>query len=123
MRLFFAALLVLIVLLIFTVPASFAGENLKLNPKIDFNSDSEDGRLITGDSMDAGFTSGKPAYVIMYGEACFNSKRQARRTVEEAPHAAAFQGSPEMLSQLVITDHAAKARLRTQVRRHVLVDE
>ena len=82
MRLFFAALLVLIVLLIFTVPASFAGENLKLNPKLDFNSDSEDGRLITGDSMDAGFTSGKPAYVIMYGEACFNSKRQARRTVD-----------------------------------------
>jgi thioredoxin-related protein len=31
--------------------------------------------------MDAGFVSGKPAYVIMYGEACFNSKRQARRTV------------------------------------------
>ena len=32
--------------------------------------------------MDAGFTPGKPAYVLMYGEACYNSKRQARRTVE-----------------------------------------
>jgi hypothetical protein len=26
--------------------------------------------------------AGKPSYVIMYGEACFNSKRQARRTVD-----------------------------------------
>jgi hypothetical protein len=25
---------------------------------------------------------GKPNYVIIYGEGCFNSKRQARRTVE-----------------------------------------
>lgn len=60
----------------------FAGENLKLNPNLDFESDSQDGPLITGDKMDAGFVPGKPAYVIMYGEACFNSKRQARRTVD-----------------------------------------
>ena len=59
----------------------FAGENLKLNSKLDYTSDSEDGPLITGDSMDAGFVAGKPAYVILYGEGCFNSKRQARRTV------------------------------------------
>ena len=58
-----------------------AGENLKLNPKLDYTSDSEDGPLITGDKMDAGVVSGKPAYVIIYGEACYNSKRQARRTV------------------------------------------
>ena len=31
--------------------------------------------------MEAGAASGKPSYVIMYGEACYNSKRQARRTV------------------------------------------
>ena len=31
--------------------------------------------------MDAGVAAGKPAYVIMYGEGCYNSKRQARRTV------------------------------------------
>jgi hypothetical protein len=61
---------------------AFAGENLKLNSKLDYTSDSQDGPLITGDSMDAGFVSGKPAYVILYGEGCFNSKRQARRTVE-----------------------------------------
>ena len=70
-----------LLLLLLTVP-SFAGENLKLNPDLDFDSDSQDGPLITGDRMDAGFVSGKPAYVIMYGEACYNSKRQARRTVE-----------------------------------------
>ena len=62
--------------------AAFAGENLKLNSKLDYTSDSQDGPLITGDIMDACFVSGKPAYVILYGEGCFNSKRQARRTVE-----------------------------------------
>ena len=53
----------------------------KLNSKLDYTSDSQDGPLITGDSMDAGFVAGKPAYIILYGEGCFNSKRQARRTV------------------------------------------
>jgi hypothetical protein len=61
---------------------AFAGDHLKLNPKLDYTSDSQDGPLITGEHMDAGFKAGKPAYVILYGEACFNSKRQARRTVE-----------------------------------------
>ena len=59
----------------------FAGENLKLNAKLDYGSDSQDGPLITGDSMEAGVAAGKPAYVILYGEGCYNSKRQARRTV------------------------------------------
>jgi hypothetical protein len=62
--------------------STFAAENLKINPKLDYSSDSEDGPLITGDKLEAGFVPGKPAYVLMYGEACFNSKRQARRTVE-----------------------------------------
>jgi len=61
---------------------AFAGDNLQLNPKLDYSSDSQDGPLITGEHMDTGFVAGKPAYVILYGEACFNSKRQARRTVE-----------------------------------------
>jgi hypothetical protein len=60
----------------------FAADNLKLNPKLDYATDSQDGALITGANMDAGFIPGKPAYIIMYGEGCFNSKRQARRTVE-----------------------------------------
>jgi hypothetical protein len=67
-------------LLLMAVPA-FAGENLKLNPKLDYTSDSQDGPLISGENIDAGFVAGKPAYVIMYGEGCYNSKRQARRTV------------------------------------------
>jgi thioredoxin-like negative regulator of GroEL len=61
--------------------SGFAGENLRLNSKLDYTSDSQDGPLITGDNMDAGVAPGKPAYVIMYGEGCYNSKRQARRTV------------------------------------------
>lgn len=69
-----------IALLMAGAPA-FGGENLKLNPKLDSTSDSQDGPLITGDSMNTGFVAGKPAYVIMYGEGCYNSKRQARRTV------------------------------------------
>jgi hypothetical protein len=61
--------------------SAFAGDNLKLNPKLDYTSDSQDGPLITGDNMEAGVAPGKPAYVIMYGEGCYNSKRQSRRTV------------------------------------------
>jgi hypothetical protein len=58
-----------------------AGENLRLNSHLDYSSDSEDGPLITGDRMNEGAVSGKPNYIIIYGEGCFNSKRQARRTV------------------------------------------
>ncbi len=58
-----------------------AGENLKLNAHLDYSSDSNDGPLITGDHMDDGVAAGKPNYIIFYGEACYNSKRQARRTV------------------------------------------
>jgi hypothetical protein len=63
------------------VAGAKAGDNLRVNPRLDYSSDSEDGALITGDHMDTGAVSGKPNYVIIYGEGCFNSKRQARRTV------------------------------------------
>src|SRR6267154_4831207 len=76
MRSFVASVFILIAL----VPA-FGGENLRLNSKLDYTSDSQDGPLIGGDRMEAGFAPGKPAYVILYGEGCYNSKRQARRTV------------------------------------------
>ncbi len=59
-----------------------AAENLKLNQHLDYTSDSLDGPLIAGDRLEDGAVSGKPAYAIFYGEGCFNSKRQARRTVE-----------------------------------------
>ena len=63
-------------------PLLFAIDNLKLNSRLDYTSDSLDGPLITGDDAQSGFVAGKPNYVIIYGEGCFNSKRQARRTVE-----------------------------------------
>lgn len=75
-------LLQLSLLLTLTVTTSFAIDNLKLNPQLNYSSDSLDGPLITGDDAQAGFMAGKTNYVIMYGEGCFNSKRQARRTVE-----------------------------------------
>ncbi len=59
-----------------------AAENLKLNQHLDYKSDSQDGPLITGDHLEDGPVAGKPAYAIIYGEGCFNSKRQAQRTVE-----------------------------------------
>jgi thiol-disulfide isomerase/thioredoxin len=68
-------------ILAISLPA-YSAENLKLNQQLDFSSDSQDGPLITGDHLEQGAVSGKPSYVIIYGEGCFNSKRQARRTVE-----------------------------------------
>jgi hypothetical protein len=47
---------------------SDAGENLKLNPKLDYSSDSQDGPLITGDHMEDGAAAGKPNYVLIVGE-------------------------------------------------------
>ena len=60
---------------------SIAAENLRLNQRLDYSSDSHDGPLITGEKMTDGAVAGKPNYLIIYGEGCFNSKRQARRTV------------------------------------------
>ena len=81
MKSLLASTLVTMTMLLAMIVPAIAGENLKLNLKLDYTSDSQDGPLITGDSMDAGVAAGKPAYVIMYGEGCYNSKRQARRTV------------------------------------------
>jgi len=64
------------------VPSLFAIDNLKLNSNLNYGSNSLDGALITGSDAQSGFVVGKPNYVIIYGEGCFNSKRQARRTVE-----------------------------------------
>jgi len=75
-------LLQLSLLLTLTVTTSFAIDNLKLNSQLNYSSDSLDGPLITGDDAQSGFVARKTNYVIMYGEGCFNSKRQARRTVE-----------------------------------------
>jgi hypothetical protein len=67
---------------ILTSSMLFGIDNLKLNQRLDYNSDSLDGPLITGDDAQSGIVPGRPNYVIIYGEGCFNSKRQARRAVE-----------------------------------------
>ncbi len=72
----------LVVALALAIAPAYAADNLKLNEHLDYSSDSQDGPLITGDHLEDGAASGKPSYVIIYGEGCFNSKRQARRTVE-----------------------------------------
>jgi hypothetical protein len=74
-------LLVAVAAAVFALPAQ-AAENLRLNQHLDYSSDSQDGPLITGDRFDDGPVAGKPTYIILYGEGCFNSKRQARRTVD-----------------------------------------
>ena len=45
-----------------------AADNLKLNQHLDYSSDSQDGRLITGDNMDKGVVEGKPNHIIFFGE-------------------------------------------------------
>ena len=65
-----------------TTPPLFAIDDLKVNTKLDYTSDSLDGALVMGSDAKSGFVPGKINYVIIYGEGCFNSKRQARRTVE-----------------------------------------
>jgi hypothetical protein len=62
---------------------SIAATSLKLNPALDYTSDSNDGPLITGVGLsDGSVRKGTPAYIIFYHRECYNSKRQARRTVE-----------------------------------------
>ena len=74
----------LVIISIFALCTSaFAATELKLNPNLNYSSDSNDGPLITGKNMkDGTINPGKPAYVIFYHRDCYNSKRQARRTVE-----------------------------------------
>lgn len=45
-----------------------AAENLRLNPKLNYSSDSQDGPLITGDQMEDGAVPGNPNYIIIYGQ-------------------------------------------------------
>jgi len=54
--------------LLLVATAAFAGDNLKLNPKLDYNSDSLDGPLVTGDRLAESIVAGKPNYVLIVGE-------------------------------------------------------
>jgi len=70
-------------IILMAVSTGYAATGLKLNPNLDYSSDSNDGPLITGNNMsDGGVHAGKPAYIIFYHRECYNSKRQARRTVD-----------------------------------------
>jgi hypothetical protein len=65
------------------VLSTYAASNLKLNPNLDYSSDSNDGQLIFGDELSDGTVRrGRPAYIIFYQRECYNSKHQAKRTVE-----------------------------------------
>ncbi len=65
------------------VLSAYAATNLKLNPNLNFSSDSDDGPLIIGDDLTDGTVHrGKPAYIIFYQRECYNSKHEAKRTVE-----------------------------------------
>jgi hypothetical protein len=67
--------------LVFGMALLAQSQRLKLNSRLDYSSDSVDGPLITGNDTQTGAVTGKPNYVMIYSEGCFNSKRQARRTV------------------------------------------
>jgi hypothetical protein len=58
-------LIACLALLVFT---AFAADNLKLNQHLDYNSDSQDGPLITVDNPQAGAVIGKVNYIIMFEE-------------------------------------------------------
>ena len=47
---------------------AFCGDHLKINPRLNYSSDSQDGPLITGENMEEGAVQGKPNFVMMYGE-------------------------------------------------------
>jgi hypothetical protein len=62
-----------------TLPAA---EHLKLKAGLDFMKNAWQGPLIEGDNLWDGIVKGKPNYIFMYGEFCYDAKRQALRTVE-----------------------------------------
>ncbi len=43
-------------------------DNLRLNQRLNYSSDSQDGPLITGDHMEDGAVKGQPNYIIFYGQ-------------------------------------------------------
>jgi len=72
-----------LILFLFISNNLVAGTDLKINSKLRYSSDSNDGPLITGKDLDkANLSSEKPSHIIFYHRECYNSKRQAKRTVE-----------------------------------------
>ena len=61
--------LILLTLLLVPLAVALQGaENLRLNPRLNYSSDSQDGPLIRGDHTDDGAIQGKPNYIIFYGK-------------------------------------------------------
>jgi hypothetical protein len=54
--------------LLLVAATAYAGDNLKLNPKLDYDSDSLDGPLISGERMTEGLVKGKVNYILIVGE-------------------------------------------------------
>jgi hypothetical protein len=59
-----------------------SADHLKLKPGLDFLKNALQGPVIDGDNMLDGLEKGKPNLIFMYGEFCYDAKRQAERTVE-----------------------------------------
>jgi len=57
-------------------------ERLQLNPHLNYNTNGRQGPLITGNHKEEGLFQGSPNYIVFLHAYCFNSKRQARRTVD-----------------------------------------
>lgn len=66
-----------------SAPAHLRGaDNLKLKPGLDYLKNAWQGPVILGDNMWDGLDKDKPNLIFMYGEFCYDAKRQAERTVE-----------------------------------------
>ncbi len=59
-----------------------SADNLKLKPGLDYLKNAWQGPSIEGDNLWDGLEKGKPNLIFMYGEFCYDAKRQAERTVE-----------------------------------------
>lgn len=46
----------------------WGADNLRLNQRLDYSTDSQDGPLISGDHMDDGAVAGQLNYIICYDE-------------------------------------------------------
>ncbi|HET7207274.1 MAG TPA: hypothetical protein VFI95_11920 [Terriglobales bacterium] len=55
---------ILALLLLSLIGVVYAADNLRLNPKLDYSSDSNDGPLITGDHLQDGIVAGRPNYML-----------------------------------------------------------
>lgn len=82
MRLLFASFVGLALMYLAYLGSAFAADSLKVNPRLNYSSDSNDGPLLAGASLQQGTRSGLANYVFLYSRTCYNSKRQARRTAE-----------------------------------------